>query len=191
MRKEIIKTNEDIRNLLRTQSDKYNVRNYNPSPFEIDVAGLLTKHNITFEFNKQLIYDNSNTSNVFKRWFDLKNNNISTNINTKTETFEIFRPDFIINDLKFNNKPIILEPHGKQYFPNKKIKKYKSFMDLFGSSYYFIIITDLTSKKLEEKLKGMDLKLNNICNELWFSTKNNLDSLESKINKMKIKCQLR
>ncbi len=192
MRKEIKKTDENIRNLLRTQSDKYNIRNYNPSSFEIDVAGLLIKNNITFEFNKKLVfYNNPNNYNIFKKWIDLKNNTISTNIDIENKSSEIFRPDFIINDLKSNNKPIILEPHGKQYFHNKKINKYKSFMNLFGSSYYFIIITDLTRKILETKLKELDLKLNDICNELWFSKKNNLNSLDSKINKMKIKYQLR
>ncbi|MEM3875833.1 MAG: hypothetical protein QXP35_02050 [Candidatus Micrarchaeaceae archaeon] len=179
------KTTSNIANLLRTKSEEFGLRNYNPSSFEIDIATILKKYNINFNFNQQLIHQTTENSRAFNmpNSINIKNNFISTNIKINNKE-EIFRPDFIINDLNIDNKTLLLEPHGKQYFSDKKILKYKNFMDFFKDEYYVVLITDASPKILKNKLNKLNLKFYNICDEVIFSEKN-LAEFERRIIRIK------
>ncbi len=177
----------DVINLLKTKLKKEGIEKCTPSSFEIDVATLLLKYNINFDFNQQIVH---NTTTQIPKLFssDLflnKNTNSkslnSNNINNYEDIF-IFRPDFIIKNIQINNKSLIIEPHGKQFFSKKTIKKYKKFMDYFKHNYYFVIISDITMANLTTKLEIEKLKITDICNELIYSEKkDSLKNLEKRL----------
>ena len=89
----------DVINLLKTKLKKEGIEKCTPSSFEIDVATLLLKYNINFDFNQQIVHNtttqipklfssdlflnkNTNSKSLLKVWnyiLELKNN-IENNI---------------------------------------------------------------------------------------------------------------
>jgi hypothetical protein len=183
----IMPQSSKVESLLRSKLNEVGLGKCSPSSFEINVASVLIKHNLDFDFNQKLVCDTTAMiPNLFATNmplnFKFQQDIALANVPMPHET--IFRPDFIIKDLEVNKKSLVLEPHGKQFFDDKRIRKYKSFMDNFGSDYYFVIITDMTIGALNRKLMKCGLKINDICSEVIYSKRNGaLQNLEKRLIK--------
>ncbi len=185
----IMAQDSKIESLLRSKLNEVGLGKCSPSSFEINVASVLIKYNLDFDFNQKLVCDTtamvpSLFSTNIPLGFKSKQDIALAQVPMPHET--IFRPDFIIKNLEVNKKSLVLEPHGKQFFDEKRIHKYKSFMDNFGSNYYFIIITDMTISSLTRRLMKSGLRINDICSEVIYSKRNGaLKTLEKRLVKFK------
>ncbi|MCL5105920.1 MAG: hypothetical protein M1331_00785 [Candidatus Marsarchaeota archaeon] len=156
-----------VKLVLKGKLDSVGLGNCTPSSFEIDIASILLDHGLDFDYNSKLVHSSTTgmQNTMAKDIPSIGYQKISLS-GANCDREEIFRPDFIINDIQVHNKTLVLEPHGKRYFDYRRINKYKNFMNFFGDSYYFVIITDHSKAALANMLCDSGMRISDICDEL-------------------------
>jgi hypothetical protein len=100
--------------------------------------------------------------------FSCKNLQFEITSNGKAITYT---PDFVLTDT-YNDKTVLIEPHGKKYINKRFIEKMSSFKrDPISSDYHLILITDKVPKKpnkLKIELKKYGYEAKDICDDVWY-----------------------
>ncbi len=85
----------------------------------------------------------------------------------------VYTPDFILNDLKKDEKYIAIEVHSVIYFDKRFVNKLKYFRE-DNPEWYLILITEPrhwggkgTANPMENNLRELNLSIGSICDQLW------------------------